>query len=103
VLLRSIGGGVTLSTRPLFALIGPRADDFKAVRILQGDTVVHESALDGHVFRWPEGEPPLATAVAYTLHLVPAAPGAQAVTTRFVTPRPTSSAPDETVTLITVE
>ena len=103
VLLRSVGTGVTLSTRPAIVLVGPRAEEIKTVRVMHGDTVVLESTLDGRVFRWPAGAAPLSAATVYTLRLIPSASDAAPVETRFVTPRPSSLPPDETVTLITVE
>jgi len=103
VVLRSVGTGVTLSTRPVIVLVGSRADEFKTVRVLQGETVVLEGALDGRVFRWPASAAPLSAATTYTLHLTPSAAGAAPLSTRFVTPRPSAVPPDETATLIAVE
>ena len=103
VVLRSVGAGVTLSTRPVIVLIGPRADEFKTARVVQGETVVLEATLDGRVFRWPASAAPLSAATIYTLHLIPSAAGAAPLSTRFVTPRPSTLPPDESPTLITVE
>ena len=102
MVLRS-ASGLTLPTRPAIALIGPRADDFRTVRVSLGDTVVLESALDGHLFRWPATAAPLSPATAYKLELLPAAAGAAPLSMKFVTPRASAAAPDENVTLITIE
>jgi hypothetical protein len=102
VVLRSVGA-MTLSTRPVVVLIGPRADEFKTARVVQGETVVLEGALEGRLFRWPASAAPLSAATTYTLHLIPSAAGAAPLSTRFVTPRPSVVPPDETPTLIAVE
>ena len=102
VVLRS-ASGLTLPTRPAIVLVGPHADDFRTVRVSLGDTVVLESALDGHVFRWPATAAALSTATTYTLDLIPAAAGAAPLSMRFVTPRASALSRDENVTLITIE
>lgn len=42
-----------LSTQPSFVVVGNRAQDVAAVRIVRGGQTVLEAALDGHRFQWP--------------------------------------------------
>ena len=72
VLLRSGDGdgGVRLKSRPRFAFVGARRDDFERLRILKGETVVQEAAIVDHRYNWPEAEDALVPAKDYVLEVL---------------------------------
>ena len=77
VVMRSIGPPrVTISSiRPTFVLVGPRAADFKALRVRRdNELVVEQTFAAGPAVRWPQNTTPLTAATNYELELVPMAP-----------------------------
>ena len=78
-----------LSLSPTFALVGARADDFAAVRVSHGGTMLLEAPLSGRDFRWPAGTAPLVANTDYELVLVPKVEGKAQVTLKFRTERGT--------------
>jgi len=102
-LMRSIVPGVRLSTSPAFVLVGDRADDFAAVRVSQGGTILLESPLAGRGFRWPTGAAPLVANADYELVLVPKAADKAGVTVTFRAEGEAPTAAGDQLTLISVD
>lgn len=72
VVMRSAGGGgVRVTTRPSFVLVGARADEFSSIRISQGDRTIHETALDGRTFHYPDSASTLEKGQSYEVTLTP--------------------------------
>ena len=92
-----------LSLSPTFALVGARADDFAAVRVSHGGTMLLEAPLSGRDFRWPAGTAPLVANTNYELVLVPKVEGKTQVTLKFRTERETPTAAGDYHTLIKVD
>jgi hypothetical protein len=92
-----------LSLSPVFALVGARADDFAAVRVSHGGTMLLEAPLSGRDFRWPAGTAPLVANTDYELVLVPKVEGKTQVTLKFRTERGTPTAAGDYRTLIKVD
>jgi hypothetical protein len=103
VLMRSIGPPrLTVSPRPDFAIIGPRAAEFSALRVTRGSEIVLEqTVVTGSASRWPQDAPPLAAAANYDLELLPAAADRKPVVIGLRTLD--TIAPGETLTLVNVE
>lgn len=103
VLMRSIGPPrVAISSRPDFALVGPRAAEFSKLRVKRGAAlIVEQTIVTGTASRWPPDAPPLAAAANYELELLPVAADRKPVVIGFRTLDAT--APDETLTLVNVE
>ena len=97
------GGALGLTTSPTFVLVGPRADDFTAVRVSRGDKGVLEAPLEGRRFRWPIDAAPLAVDTEYELGLVPTVRGTVPVTMKFRTHSPAATPPGDGLTLISAE
>jgi hypothetical protein len=76
--LRGAGQGPTMSTRPTFVLLGPRAEDFATVRVTREKALVLEAPLATRRFEWPAGTAALAAGALYELTLVPRASGSEA-------------------------
>jgi hypothetical protein len=103
VLMRSIGPPrITVSPRPDFAIVGPRAPEFSGLRVKHGNEVILEqTVVTGSASRWPQGAPALAAAENYDLELLPVAADRKPVVIRFRTLD--TIAPDETLTLVNIE
>ncbi len=101
ILLRGITP--TLSAKPAFVLIGPRAADFTSVRVSQGNQVVFEARLDGRTFQWPTEAAPLSPDPEYELALIPTVAGAAPFTLKFKTAPPSALPAGAAHTLIHVE
>ena len=79
VLLRNLGstGGLRLSARPSFVLVGENRARVAHVRVREGETTIFEGKLDGWRFTWPEGAAPLTVGGSYELVLLTADGGGQ--------------------------
>ena len=80
--MRGLAPRVVLAVQPAFVLVGPRAEEFAAVRVVRGTTVVLEAPLAGPRFEWPAGMAALAANTEYELSLVPKG-GGSPTTFRF--------------------
>ena len=103
VLMRSISPEVRMSTSPVFALVGGRADDFASVRVSQGGTILLEAPLAGRGFRWPAGTAPLVANTDYELVLVPKSDCKTRITLKFRAEGGASTAAGDRLTLISVD
>ena len=93
-----------LSTQPAFVLVGPRADDFAAVRVASQDgTVTVEAPLAERHWQWPAGVTPLVADTAYALTLLPARTGVAPVTLPFIAAAPARPPHGHALSLIRVE
>jgi hypothetical protein len=93
----------TLQARPAFVVVGARAGDYGAVRILQaGQTVLVEAPLDAPRFQWPSDAAPLVAGTQYELRLIPRGAASAPVALRFVATAPGDPAA-ETPVLLAVE
>jgi len=93
---------LSVSTRPDFVLVGPKAEEYVALRVRRGDEVVLEQRLTGgRGVRWPLDKPALAAAATYELELVPARGNAKPLVVSFRTLD--GAAADDTITLVSVE
>lgn len=103
VVMRSLGAPrTTVSSRPEFVIVGPRAAEFATLRVRRGDAIVVEQALAGaRVVRWPSHVPPLAPAANYELELLPVGADRKAVVVGIRTQE--APAADETMTLVSAE
>jgi hypothetical protein len=103
VLMRSIGPPrVTISSRPDFAIVGPRAAEFSGLRVKRGnELILEQTVITGSASRWPQDAPPLAAAANYDLELLPLAADRKPVVIGLRTLD--TSAPDERLTLVNVE
>ena len=103
VVMRSLGPPRTAiaSIRPTFVLVGPRAAEFKALRVKRGDELVIEHTFAaGPAVRWPQNAPPLTAATNYELELVPAAANRAPV---VIGVRTIDVPTDEPMTLVSAE
>src|SRR5262249_27647683 len=93
-----------LSTAPTFVLVGPRADDFAAVRITTKDGVlVLKAPLAGRRFQWPARAAPLSADAAYALTLLPLREQGEALTVPFIAIALAGSPRDRGLSLLRVE
>jgi hypothetical protein len=102
VVMRSLGPPPSpiASIRPTFVLVGPRAADFKALRLKRGDELVVEQPFTGPAVRWPLNTSPLTAATNYQLELVPIASDRASVVIRVRTlDQPT----EDPITLVSAE
>ena len=99
MVMRSILPTVRLSVSPSLVLVGGRADDFTAVVVSRGGTMLLEAPLAGRRFRWPSSAAPLAVNTTYELLLVPKAADKARVTVEFRT----EGQPADQLTLISVD
>ena len=61
------GASLLLSRQPSFVVVGVRAEDVAAVRIVREGQTVLEASLDGHRFQWPADSPVLLADTDYQL------------------------------------
>jgi len=103
VTMRSLGRPrIAISTRPDFVIVGPRAGEFAALRVLRGSDIVIEQPLaSGRPAAWPAGAQPLAADTGYELELLPIATDRAPLVIGFRTVP--ASAPDEPLTLVSAE
>ena len=103
VVMRSIGPPpITISARPDFVIVGPRAGEISALRIRRGtEVIVDNLAATGRTFRWPQGTSPLAADTAYEVELLRAGAPRPAIVLGVRTGD--SSATSEAVTLLNAE
>jgi hypothetical protein len=93
-----------LSTQPAFVLVGPRADDFAAVRVASQDgTVTVEAPMEERRWQWPAGVTPLVADTAYALTLLPSRAGVAPITLSFMVASPAGPPPGHALSLIRVE
>jgi len=72
LVLRGRGGtGVRVTTRPSFVLVGARADGYTSIRISQNGKTIHESALSGRTFHYPDSASTLKKGQSYEVTLAP--------------------------------
>ena len=101
IILRSVP--LTLPTQPSIVVVGPRAGDFTALRILRGGELVLEARLADRRFHWPSGTAPLAAGTEYELALVPARPGTDPVTAKFRTVTSAADSSGDAPVVVAVE
>ena len=103
VVMRSLGPPPVpiASIRPTFVLVGPRAAEFKALRLKHGEELVVEQLFAaGLAVRWPQTTSPLTAATNYQLELVPTAADRTPVVIRVRTiDQPT----EDPITLVSAE
>ena len=103
VVMRSLGPAPApiASLRPTFVLVGPRAADFKALRLKHGDELIVEQPFaTGPAVRWPQTAGPLTAATNYQLELVPAAADRTSVVIRV---RTLDAPTEDPITLVSAE
>jgi hypothetical protein len=73
VVMRSSGPPpITVSPRPEFVIVGPKASEISGLRVRRGSEVVVEGTFaTERSFRWPQDTAPLAADTSYVLELVP--------------------------------
>ncbi len=82
-------------------VVGARAGDFGAVRVLRAGQAVLEAPLEGQRFQWPADAAPLAAGIEYELRLVPRGAAGDPAILRFVATAPGD--PAEALVLLGVE
>lgn len=71
VQLRNITpGGLRLTTRPSFVLVGAKRARVARLRVRDGEAIVFEGRIDGWRFTWPDGTAPLKAGTRYDIDLL---------------------------------
>jgi len=83
----------TLPARPAFVVVGARAGEYGAVRILRAGQIVREAPLDAPRFQWPADAAPLVAGTQYELRLIPKGAASAPVALRFVATDPAAETP----------
>ncbi len=65
-----VPGGLRLTTKPSFVLVGANRARVARLRVRDGETTVFEGRIDGWRFTWPEGTAPLKAGSAYDIDLL---------------------------------
>lgn len=65
-----VPGGLRLTTKPSFVIVGAKRAQVARLRVREGKTVIFEGRIDGWRFTWPEGTTPLTAGSAYDIDLL---------------------------------